>query len=144
MKSRRISIAILLALASAASDSQAPSENGTSAPSARLEHGTICILPNSPDPPTRISPGGMYNPATLALSIDKGKPILWPHKRSVEIENLTLNERHLIVLTSDGKRIQSFWFRFSAKNPRLCLSFDGYQGVQLGDPQNALWCKCKQ
>ena len=69
MKSRRISIAILLALASAASDSQAPSENGKSAPGARLEHGTICILPNSPDPPTRISPGGMYNPATLALSM---------------------------------------------------------------------------
>lgn len=85
----------------------------------------------------------MYNPATLALRIDKGKPILWPHKQSVRIEDLTLNDRHLIVLTSDGKRIQSFWFRFSIKEAHLCLSFDGYQGVQLGDPQTALWCKCK-
>jgi hypothetical protein len=144
MKSRRISIAILLALASAASDAQAASENGKSAPGARLEHGTICVLPNSAESPTRISPGGMYNPATLALSIDKGKPILWPHKRSVEIENLTLNERHLIVLTSDGKRIQSFRFRFSDyKQSRLCLYFDGYEGVQLGNGANALWCKCK-
>lgn len=144
MKSRRISVAILLALlASAASDAQAPSENGKSAPDERQQRGTICVLPNSPDPPTRISPGGMYNPATLALSVDKAKPILWPHQRSVRIEKLTLNQRHLIVVTSDGKRIQSFWFRFSTKEPHLCLSYDGYQGVQLGDPQNALWCRCK-
>ena len=108
MKSRRISIAILLALASAASDAQAPTENGKSAPGDQGQHGTICVLSNSAEPPTRISPGGMYNPATLAVSIDNEKPILWPHKRSVRIENLILTERHLIVLTSDGKRIQSF------------------------------------
>ena len=48
------------------------------------------------------------------------------------------------LLTSDGKRIQSFWFRFSDyKDVKLCLSFDGYQGVQLGDKQHALWCRCK-
>lgn len=131
---RAISIPILLALAFAAGHARpSPSEKGTVTPGDQGQRGTICVLPNSPEPPTRISPGGMYNPATLAVSIDKGKPILWPHKRSVRIENLTLNERHLIALTSDGKRIQSFWFRFSINEPRLCLSFDGYQGAQFGD-----------
>jgi hypothetical protein len=71
-------------------------------------------------------------------------PILWPPKKPVRIEHLSLNERHLVVLTSDGKRIQSFWFQFSDyKDVKLCLYFDGYQGVQLGDKQGALWCRCK-
>jgi hypothetical protein len=141
---RTIWIPILLALGFAAGHArQLPSENGTVPSGDQGQRGTICVLPNPSEPPTRISPGGMYNPATLAVSVDKGKPIPWPHQRPVRIENLTLSQRHLIVLTSDSKRIQSFWFRFSTKEPRLCLSYDGYQGVQLGNPQNALWCKCK-
>ena len=78
------------------------------------------------------------------MRIDKGEQILWPHKKSVRIEKLSLNGRHLIALTSDGKRIQSLWFRFSGfKEAVVCLYFDGYQGVQLGDKRTALWCKCK-
>ena len=108
------------------------------------ERGTICLAPNSPEPPTRISPGGDYNPATLSLSIDKGKPILWPHKESIKIDGLNLAERHLIILTSDGKRIQSFWFRFSDyKSTDLCVDFDGYQGVRLQEKKYSPWCKCK-
>ena len=79
------------------------------------------------------------------MRIDKQQPIPWPHKQQVRIENLALGERHLVVLTSDGKRIQSFRFRFSDyKDVELCLAFDGYQGVQLAGKQDALWCKCKR
>ncbi len=86
------------------------------------------MLPNSPEPPTRISPGGEYNPATLTVRIDKREPIPWPHKPPVRINELSLSDRHLIVLTSDGKRIQSFWFRFADyKDAELCMYFDGYQ-----------------
>src|SRR3974377_1111987 len=99
---------------------------------AQSSRGTICVVPNSPEPPTLVSPGGFYNPATLTLIIDKRAPIPWPHKEWVRIDDLDTNERHLVVLTSDGKKIQSFWFRFSEyKTGRLCISFDGYQGVQL-------------
>lgn len=106
--------------------------------------GSICILPNSAEPPTRISPGGEYNPDTLTVRIDKGKAIRWPHKAPVRVEGLTLDDRHLVVLTSDGKQIQSFWFRFAnADEGRVCMSFDGYQGVQMGNQKDALWCKCK-
>jgi hypothetical protein len=108
------------------------------------ETGTVCVLPNSAEPPTRISPGGEFNPSTLTISIDQQPPVAWPHKRTVKIENLTLSERHLIVLTSDGKRIQSFGFRFSDyKDTKLCVSYDGYQGVQFGDKYNTFWCRCK-
>ena len=106
--------------------------------------GSICVLPNSPEPPTRISPGGEYNPDTLTVRIDKRRSIRWPHKNPVSIDGLDLQETHLAVLTSDGKRIQSFRFKFSPHdNGRLCMYFDGYQGVQLGSRTDALWCKVK-
>jgi len=106
--------------------------------------GSICVLPNSPEPPTRISPGGEYNPDTLIVRVDQGQPIRWPHKEPVLIDSLDLQQRHLVVLTSDGKRIKSFRFKFSEDDDaRVCIYFDGYQGVQLGNRTIALWCKAK-
>jgi len=138
-------IAILLIVLSVATAGQEPaSERSKSSSDNQHEFGTVCVLPNSSEPPRRFSPGGEYNPATLTVRIDKREPILWPHKKPIRIENLDLKDRHLVVLTSDGKRIQSFWFRFSDyKDLHLCVYFDGYQGVQLGDKQDARWCKCK-
>jgi|SRR5450432_1956305 len=143
MEAHRIAI-LLIVLTVMVAAKEAPSSKSKSSADSERGLGTICVLPNSPDPPTRISPGGEYNPATLTLTIDKREPIRWPHKEKIRFENMTLNERHLVVLRSDGKRIQSFWLRFSDwKGSELCLAFDGYQGVQLGDEQSALWCKCK-
>jgi hypothetical protein len=137
------SILALCVLTGAVAIGQLPSDNPES-PAGEKEAGTVCVLPNSPDPPTRFSPGGEYNPATLTLSIDKGKPIPWPHKHSVKIETLVLNKRHLVVLTSDRQRIQSFWFRFSDfKDVKVCMAFDGYQGVQLESKVTSFWCRCR-
>jgi hypothetical protein len=106
--------------------------------------GSICVLTNSPEPPTRISPGGMYNPDTLTVRVDRGELIRWPHKEPVLIEGLNLQDNHLVVLTSDGKRIQSFRFKFAEEDEaKLCIYFDGYEGVQLGNRKTAFWCKAK-
>jgi hypothetical protein len=106
--------------------------------------GSICVLPNSPKPPTRISPGGLYNPDTLTVHIDNRETMRWPHKTPALVEGLDLETRHLVVLTSDGKPLQSVRFRFSDyHDARLCIYFDGYQGVQLGNRTDALWCKVK-
>lgn len=106
--------------------------------------GSICVLPNSPEPPTRISPGGEYNPKTLTLRIDGRSPTAWPHKQPVVLDGLDLVTNHLVVLTSDGKRIQSFRFKFAEDDDaRLCINYDGYQGVQLGNKKNADWCRVK-
>ena len=109
--------------------------------------GSICVAPNSSERPTRFSSGGDYNPATLLLKIDQKGAVPWPHKNPVSVKELTLEEPHLIVLTSDGKRIQSFRFRFSEyPGADLCMSFDGYQGVQLYDKgtnrRRAKYCGC--
>ena len=114
---------------------------------AQQKVGSICVAPNSSEHPTMISPGGDYNPATLLLKIDHREEIPWPHEKPVSVKELTLEEPHLIVLTSDGKRIQSFRFRFSEyPNAELCMSFDGYQGVQLYDKgtnrRRAKYCGC--
>ncbi len=102
------------------------------------------MAPNSARPPARISPGGKYNPATLSLRIDNRRPLRWPHGQSVLIGDLDTDRRHLVVLASDGKRIQSFWFSFSQyESNDLCVSFDGYQGVQLQKKVRSPWCKCK-
>jgi len=109
---------------------------------AKSSRGALCVLPNSPEPPTRISPGGEYNPATLTLRIDKRESLPWPHKKPVVIYGLGLADSHMVGLTSDGKQIQSFRFKFSEyHDEKLCISYDGYQGVQLGNRTNALWCK---
>ncbi len=108
------------------------------------EQGSVCVLPNSSERPTRMSPGGEYNPKTLTLRIDKQEPIRWPHKEPVLIDALDLQANHLVVLTSDGKRIQSFRFKFADDDDaKLCIYFDGYQGVQLGNKKNADWCRVK-
>jgi len=61
------------------------------------------------------------------------------------VTDLDLQEKHLVVLTSDGKRIQSFRFKFSPDdNTKLCIYFDGYQGVQLGNTTNAFWCRAER
>jgi hypothetical protein len=111
---------------------------------ANSRSGAVCVLPNSPEPPTRFSPGGEYNPATLALHIDHREPILWPHKKAVVADGLDLQGPHLVVLTSDGKRIQSFRFKFSEyHDQKLCISYDGYGGLQLGNRTGDLWCKAE-
>ncbi len=114
------------------------------APSAVGQQGFVCVAPNSTQRPTRISPGGDYNPTTLSVKTDKGRLVLWPHKEGLRIADLDLNERHLVTLVSDGKAISSFWFKFSQyKSQDLCLSFDGYQGPQLQEIKSSPWCKCK-
>ena len=110
---------------------------------AEQHRGSVCIAPNSSTPPIRVSPGQMYNPATLSIRIDKRPVVLWPHKECLKVEGLDITQRHLFVVISDGKPLLSFWFRFADyKSTELCVSFDGYQGVQVKEPREVRWCKC--
>jgi hypothetical protein len=94
--------------------------------------GSVCVLPNPSESPTRISPGGEYNPATLMVKIDKKEALHWPHHDGLVIDGLNIGVRHRMVLYSDNKPIQSFWFRFSEyETNRIQVSFDRYQGVQM-------------
>ena len=92
-----------------------------------------------------ISPSGFYNPDTLTVRIDKRDAIHWPHKTQTLINGLDVEGKHLIALTSDGRQIMSTRFKFSDyHDAHLCAYFDGYQGIQLGNTSDALWCKVKK
>jgi hypothetical protein len=81
-----------------------------------------------------------------AGQIDKRPAMAWPQKKSLKIEGLEPSERHLLVVLDSGdKAIESVCFRFSEYEcTDLCMSYDGYQGVQLHeDTRRTPWCKCE-
>jgi hypothetical protein len=59
--------------------------------SGQAQRGTVCVAPNSTEPPKLFSPGQYF----------------WPHKAGMTIDDLDFNERHLVTVTSDGKRLFS-------------------------------------
>ena len=115
-------------------------------PAFPAEHGqgSVCFAPSPSTRPSRFAPGELYNPATLSVRIDKRPAVLWPHKESLKIEGLDITQRHLFVELSDGKPLQSFWFRFADfKSTELCFYLDGYSLVEVKGARDAPWCKCK-
>jgi hypothetical protein len=106
--------------------------------------GTICVLAQPDHFPGGIVMGMLrYNPATLKLRIDKQAAIPWPHKENLKIGDLDPAGSHLPTIISDGKAIQSAWFRFADfETPDMCLHFDSYGAIQMRDIKHSL-CKCK-
>ena len=83
-------------------------------------------------------------PRHIEVASGQRPPINWPQKEPVRIDALDVDGLHLVVLTSDGKRTFSVSLKFSEYNDsNLCIYFDGYQGVGLGNTRDALWCKVK-
>jgi hypothetical protein len=92
--------------------------------------GMLCVIPN---PPGCCQYGGVpFDPTSLMFRIDNGKKTPWPEKTGVRIDGMKLEEKHLVVVYSGGKPIQSFRFRFADYHKTdLCLLFDGYGGPDL-------------
>jgi hypothetical protein len=93
-----------------------------------------------------IPPTGEVSSGGLRVKIDKRPTVPWPQRSSLKIEELDLNERHLLaVIDSGGKSVESVWFLFSEyKSTDLCMAYDGYQGIGLKEAtRRTPWCKCK-
>jgi len=100
----------------------------------------LCVIPDPPGCCQRFTVP--FDLKTLMFRIDNGNKTPWPQKPGLKIEGLSLEEKHLVVVYSGGKAIQSFRFRFTDyKEAGLCLLFDGYGGPDLR--QMAKWCGCK-
>lgn len=79
------------------------------------------------------------------VKIDKEEARPWPRQGSILIDGLNIGIQHRIVLYSDNKPIQSFWFRFSQyATDHLQVSFDGYQGVQIHSRKTSQPCVTKE
>jgi hypothetical protein len=110
--------------------------------------GSVCVPARADDPfwkePATL-PDGQINSHGLRVKIDKRPATAWPNRKSLKIDELDTNERHiLVVLSSDGKPIESVRFRFSDyKSTELCMTYDGYQGLGLQETtRRTPWCKC--
>jgi hypothetical protein len=90
-------------------------------------------------------PDGQINSHGLKVRIDKRPAVTWPDRKGLKIEGLQSDERHtLVVLSSDGKPIESVKFKFSEyKSVELCMTYDGYQGIGLKEvTRKTPWCNC--
>ena len=108
--------------------------------SAEPKTGMLCVIP---DPPGCCALATVsFDLKTLMFRIDNGKKTPWPQKMGFKIEGLSLTEKHLVVVYSGGKPIQSFRFRFTDyKETELCLLFDGYGGPDLRHMSKLCHCK---
>ena len=111
--------------------------------------GSVCVAARADDPffkePVTL-PNGQTNSHGLRVKIDKRPATAWPERESLKIDGLDPSERHvLVVLSSDGKPIESVRFKFSEfKSTELCMAYDGYQGIGLQDTtRRTPWCKCR-
>ena len=116
--------------------------------SGQSELGSLCVAPIRDAP--ALGEGDPEKSCALdklSLKIDTQLAIPWSRKTSVRIQNLSLSERHRIVVMCGGKPQQSFSFRFSEfKSKELCLFMNEFYGtVQLWEsvPKQTPWCKCK-
>jgi hypothetical protein len=107
--------------------------------------GTLCVASRA-DTPFRgqvIPPAGEVSSGGLQFKLDKRPAVPWPQRESLKIEGLDIKERHLVaVLDARGNPVESVWFRFYGSN-RICMSYDGYQGIGLDEAKHCPWCKCK-
>jgi hypothetical protein len=102
--------------------------------------GMICVIPDPPGCCDRFTIS--FDLKTLMFRIDDGKKTAWPQKTGLKIEGLSLAEKHLVVVYSGGKPIQSFRFRFTDYHEsELCLLFDGYGGPDLRHMSRLCGCK---
>ncbi len=108
--------------------------------SAEPKTGMLCVIPDPPGCCDRVTIP--FDLKTLMFRIDNGKKTPWPQKMGFKIEGLSLAEKHLVVVYSAGKPLQSFRFRFTDYGgTELCLLFDGYGGPDLRPMRR--WCGCK-
>ena len=90
-----------------------------------------------------VGPGRHCESSKLSVRIDNGDTVRWPRKQRVQIQNLALNQSHLVIARCGGKHLQAVRFRFSDfKSTNVCASYDVYGGIYLFDYTTRGWgCK---
>jgi hypothetical protein len=110
------------------------------------ETGSVCVASRTDDPWWKVAPPDATNTRGFRVKIDKRSAEPWPQRTSLKLDGLDLEDAHLLViLNGTGKLVESVRFKFSTfKSADLCMSYDGYQGMQLQEAtKRTPWCKCK-
>lgn len=113
---------------------------------AQERRGAVCVASRADDPWWKVPPPEATNTRGFKVKIDSRPAAPWPAKQGLNLNDLSLEDSHLlVVIDGGGKSVESVRFRFSAyKKGELCMTYDGYQGVQLQETsRHTPWCKCK-
>ena len=110
--------------------------------------GTVCVAARAATPfrGQVIPRSGDVSSGGLGVKVDKRPAVPWPQRNSLRLDELDVNERHLLaVIDSSGKSVEALRFRFSEfKSTDLCMAYEGYQGIGLQEAtRRTPWCKCK-
>jgi hypothetical protein len=114
---------------------------------AQSDRGMVCVASRADDPWWKVSVPEATNTRGFRVRIDNRPALPWPKKESLVLGDLDPNERHLLVaMDGSGKPVESVRFRFSQyKSTDLCMTYDGYQGMQLQEEtRHTPWCKCRR
>ncbi len=111
------------------------------------QFGTLCVLPiPSEQKSNNSSPSTYSHHKRLRLRIDNGQELAWPDTQPTRIESLSLSweKKHVLVVTSNKKQIQTLRFNFllDYSDAKLCLGFDDTQLARLGRNERDSWCHC--
>jgi hypothetical protein len=108
--------------------------------------GSVCIASRADDPWWKVPSPAATDTMGFKVRIDKRRAVPWPAKQSLGFDDLSLEDRHLLVaIDGSGKPVESVRFRFSDyRSNHLCMTYDGYQGMRLQDAsRHTPWCKCR-
>jgi hypothetical protein len=114
---------------------------------AQTEKGAVCVASRRDDPWWKVPPPDSIDTRGYKVRIDNRPVVAWPAKQSLKLDDLDLQERHLLVIIDgSGKAVESVRFHFSDyKSADLCMTYDGYQGMQLKEEsRHTPWCKCNR
>lgn len=119
-------------------------------PQARAQEpvrGSVCVASRADDPWWKVAAPDATNTRGLSVKIDNRSAAPWPRVKSLRLDDLDLQDSHvLVILDANGKPIESVRFKFSSYTKAdLCMSYDGYQGMQLSEAtRRTPWCKCSK
>ena len=107
--------------------------------------GSVCVASRVDDPWWKVAAPDATNTRGLSVKIDNRPTAPWPRVKSLRFDDLDLRDSHLLViLDANRKPVESVRFKFSSyKKADLCMSYHGYQGMQLAEATSRTpWCKC--
>jgi hypothetical protein len=107
---------------------------------------SLCVAPVAPEPSSTSSGGLEFcHSGDFRLKIDGRAAFAWPRSKSLRLDHFDGSKIHRVVVLCGSKPQQAFKFRFiEYKTRELCLFLnDLYQTVQLWEPRQSPWCKCK-
>jgi hypothetical protein len=108
------------------------------------ENGSLTIFPVPDTWSKYVGPGKYCEPGKLSIRIDNGDTVQWPRKQPVKVQDLALDQSHLVTARCAGKPLQAVRFRFSDfKSVHVCVRYDVYGGIYLFDYTTRGW-GCKQ